>query len=206
MPSFAEQVAAQIPSSTRMISGCHDTQTSADANITAFGLPNPAGRHGGACTAALLQALYNKSGGESWVNVLRQMRENLKEGGYTQVPQLSSSKIIDVNEEMTIVDNPSGTKRAVLIGINYVGQDGELSGCHNDAENIKKYLIGELGFHEDDMKILMDNGKYRRPTYANIMAAFDWIVKVSQPGDTVWIHYSGHGGRLRDQDGDEDDG
>lgn len=124
------------------------------------------------------------------------MRNNLADGGYTQVPQLSSSKIIDVNEEMTIVDNPSGTKRAVLIGINYVGQNGELSGCHNDAENIKKYLVGELGFGEGDMKVLMDDGRHESPTYANIMAAFDWIVRVSQPGDTVWIHYSGHGGRL----------
>lgn len=206
MSSFADQVAAQIPSSTRMISGCHDTQTSADANITSFELPNPAGRRGGACTAALLQVLYNKRGGESWVDVLRMMRVNLEEGGYTQVPQLSSSKLIDVNEEMTIVDNPSGNKRAVLIGINYVGQNGELSGCHNDVANIKKYLINELGFDERDMKILMDDSRHTNPTYANIMAALDWIVGVSQPGDTVWIHYSGHGGRLEDQNGDEVDG
>jgi hypothetical protein len=38
------------------------------------------------------------------------------------------------------------------------------------------------------------------------MAAFDWIVSVSEPGDTVWIHYSGHGGRLPDDNGDEEDG
>ena len=29
-----------------------------------------------------------------------------------------------------------GTKRAVMIGINYVGQDGELSGCHNDVKHV----------------------------------------------------------------------
>jgi hypothetical protein len=127
MSDFAAQVAAQIPSETRMISGCHDTQTSADANITAFQLPDPAGRRGGACTAALLQVLYNKRGDESWVDVLRRMRENLAEGGYSQVPQLSSSRIIDVNTPMDIVKE-GGTCRAVLIGINYVGQQGELSG------------------------------------------------------------------------------
>lgn len=38
------------------------------------------------------------------------------------------------------------------------------------------------------------------------MRAFEWVVRESQPGDTVWIHYSGHGGRVEDQDGDEDDG
>lgn len=41
------------------------------------------------------------------------MRENLDQQGFEQVPQLSSSRIIDVNEPMTIVnDNPSGVKRA----------------------------------------------------------------------------------------------
>ena len=53
---------------------------------------------------------------------------------------------------------------------------------------------------------LMDDGYHEQPTFSNIMSAFDWIVRQSQPGDTVWIHYSGHGGRLEDQDGDEEDG
>jgi len=45
--SFADKVAESIPAEVRMISGCHDVQTSADANITAFELPDPAGRRGG---------------------------------------------------------------------------------------------------------------------------------------------------------------
>jgi len=196
-----------------MISGCHDVQTSADANITAFELPDPAGRRGGACTAALLQVLYDETNGAqdnsadmSWVEVLRAMRENLAAKGYSQVPQLSSSRIIDVNEKMDIVKDPEGTKRAVLIGINYVGQQGELSGCHNDVKNINSYLQEVLGFERENMKVLMDDGMHEEPTFENIVRAFKWVVKESAPGDTVWIHYSGHGGRLEDQDGDEDDG
>ncbi|KAL7462889.1 hypothetical protein ACHAXS_003261 [Conticribra weissflogii] len=196
-----------------MISGCHDVQTSADANITAFQLPDPAGRRGGACTAALLQVLYNEDKGAqdnsadmSWVEVLRAMRENLAAQGYSQVPQLSSSRIIDVNEKMEIVKDPEGAKRAVLIGINYVGQQGELSGCHNDVKNINSYLQRVLGFERENMKVLMDDGMHEEPTFENIVQAFKWVVKESEPGDTVWIHYSGHGGRLEDQDGDEDDG
>ena len=212
MPSFADKVASQIPSEVRMISGCHDAQTSADANITSFQLPNPAGRAGGACTAALLQVLYDRpsiaSGNDttSWVEVLRRMRENLDRKGYEQVPQLSSSRIIDVNEPMTIVNNPSGVKRAVLIGINYVGQDGELSGCHNDVKNISRYLQQVHGFRPENMITLMDDGMHANPTYDKIMQAFQWVVNESQAGDTVWIHYSGHGGREYDEDGDEDDG
>mmetsp|Transcript_33125 Transcript_33125/g.68088 ORF Transcript_33125/g.68088 Transcript_33125/m.68088 type:complete len:246 (+) Transcript_33125:429-1166(+) len=142
----------------------------------------------------------------SWVEVLRAMRENLAAKGYSQVPQLSSSRIIDVNEKMDIVKDPEGTKRAVLIGINYVGQQGELSGCHNDVKNINSYLQEVLGFERENMKVLMDDGMHEEPTFENIVRAFKWVVKESAPGDTVWIHYSGHGGRLEDQDGDEDDG
>ena len=81
-------------------------------------------------------------------SVSQHMRENyLDKQGFEQVPQLSSSRIIDVNERMTIVnDNPSGVKRAVLVGINYVGQQGELSGCHNDVKNISSYLQQVQGF------------------------------------------------------------
>ena len=56
------------------------------------------------------------------------------------------------------------------------------------------------------MKVLMDDGAHEEPTFANIMAAFDWIVGASRAGDTVWIHYSGHGGSVRDNNGDEEDG
>ena len=43
----------------RMISGCEDSQTSADvSNVSEFSLPDPAGRAGGACTSTLLNILY----------------------------------------------------------------------------------------------------------------------------------------------------
>ena len=82
----------------------------------------------------LLQVLYDDKDGDpqdfrdqSWVDVLRAMRNNLAAEGFSQVPQLSSSRMIDVNQPMSILNGPAGTKRAVLIGINYVGQNGELS-------------------------------------------------------------------------------
>ena len=55
-----------------------------------------------------------------------------------QIPQLTSSRMVDVNTTMRIVPPGSeGVRRAVLIGINYTGQQGELRGCHNDVKNIK---------------------------------------------------------------------
>lgn len=97
------------------------------------------GRAGGACTSALLQVLYrdgeHASDDKSWVDTLREMRNNLRKMGYDQVPQLTSSRMIDVNKIMHIVppECANGRRRAVLIGINYVGQQGQLSGCHNGA-------------------------------------------------------------------------
>lgn len=198
-----------IPADVRMISGCHDTQTSADvSNVSKFSLPDPAGRAGGACTSALLKTLYHE-GGESmsFVQVLTAMRKTLSSGSYTQIPQLSASRKMDVNEPFQIV-NPqgSGTKRALLIGINYVGQQGQLSGCHNDVGNIKDYLIERQGFDESNVVVLMDDGKHGAPTYDNIIKAFRHLVAQTSAGDSCFFHYSGHGGRIADDSGDEEDG
>ena len=133
----------------RMISGCDDTQTSADvSNVNSFQLPDPAGRAGGACTSTLLNILY-KDGQTpedtmSFTEVLDKMRINLKENGYSQIPQLTSLNPIDVTTDFTLVpsDATGGVRRAVMIGINYVGHEqGELSGCHNDVLNMVRPLI-----------------------------------------------------------------
>ena len=77
-----------------------------------------------------------------------------------------------------------------------------MSGCHNDVNNIKRYLIKHEGFQEKDMLILMDDGRSHAPTKKNILDAFTRITQYSKAGDVVFIHYSGHGGRVRDLDGE----
>lgn len=145
-----------IPADVRMISGCQDAQTSADVgNVSQFSLPDPAGRAGGACTSALLKTLYHQGGEDmSFVEVLTNMRKTLSTGQYTQIPQLSSSRKMDIQQPFAIV-NGGGTRRALLIGINYVGQQGQLSGCHNDVGNIKDYLMERQGFDESNITVLM---------------------------------------------------
>lgn len=93
----------------------------------------------------------------SFVQVLTNMRKILnKQGSYTQIPQLSSSRQMDVQEPFDIDGNGGGgSKHAVLIGINYVGQQGQLSGCHNDVGNIRDYLMERQGFREKNIHILM---------------------------------------------------
>lgn len=103
--------------------------------------------------------------------------------------------------------NPEeNTKRAILIGINYVGMKGELSGCHNDVHNVAKYLMEVQGFMKENVTILMDDGAHKAPTKSAIIAAYKRVVKESKEGDVVFCHYSGHGGRLADDNGDEEDG
>lgn len=198
-----------IKADVRMISGCMDAQTSADvSNVDDFQLPDPAGKPGGACTSALLKVLYDEekipTDDLTFSEVLDQMRTVLDEE-YEQIPQLSSSHALDVSTPFTVVGG-EGTKRALLIGINYIGQNGELSGCHNDALRIKKYLMDVYGYEEENFTYLMDNGVYDDPTYDNILAAFDDIVAKSEAGDSVFVHYSGHGGFLADDSCDEEDG
>ena len=57
----------------------------------------------------------------------------------------SSAAKAKKNAEKTEKSVP--TKRALLIGINYFGQNGQLSGCHNDVDNMKNYLKS-CGFTE----------------------------------------------------------
>lgn len=158
-------------------------------------LPDPAGRAGGACTSALLQVLYRDHQPVepmSWVTCLHKMRSVLRGMGYDQVPQLTSSRMIDVDKPMVIVPpGHTGAKRGVLIGINYTGQQGQLSGCHNDVKNIKDYLEKVQGFRDQDMLVLMDDGQHHAPTRQTILNAYKRITEYSKPGDVVFIHYSG---------------
>jgi hypothetical protein len=185
-----------------MISGSHDSQTSADVkNInSSFALPNPAGKSGGACTAALLEVLYDhhENGYDnvsSWIDVLREMRGVLEERGYDQIPQLTSSRMIDVRDPFVITptsfSSKKNTQRAVLIGINYTGQKGELSGCHNDVLNIAKYLKDVQGFKKENITILMDDERHKSPTRSEILKAYKKVVRESVDGDVVFCHYSG---------------
>lgn len=123
--------------------------------------------------------------------------------------------MIKMDKAVRIVNDkdPNGTKRALLIGINYTGQNGELTGCHNDVQNISGYLRKVHGFHSKDIVVLMDdqhlpnrNRTHYPPTRKNILEGFKNLVRVSKPGDSVFIHFSGHGGRVIDLNGDEDDG
>lgn len=104
--------------------------------------------------------------------------------------------------------NCSGRRKALLVGINYIGQKNELRGCINDVKNLSAFLIERYNYKLEDMVILTDDQSdpVRQPTKANIIRAMGWLVSGAQPNDSLFLHYSGHGGQTEDLDGDEDDG
>jgi len=217
-----------IPAEFYMIASASDNQNAQEAYNMQYSnemlLPNAAGSVGGACTSALLTALHrkNRGGGSgsikedkekiTWVQMLQKMRKTMnKMNHFHQTPQLSSSRMIDVNKPMQIV--PSNftiynEKRALLIGINYVNapSDKRLRACHNDVYNMKRYLNEKEGFKDRDMLLLLDDEDHGLPTKTNILNGFKMLVEQSQPGDVVFVQFSGHGGQVLDVDGDEDDG
>lgn len=44
------------------------------------------------------------------------------------------------------------------------------------------------------------------PTRDNMIRAMQWLVKDAQPNDSLFFHYSGHGGQTKATEGDEVDG
>ncbi|KAL9468546.1 hypothetical protein ACSS6W_010240 [Trichoderma asperelloides] len=104
--------------------------------------------------------------------------------------------------------NCTGRRKALLIGINYFGSKAELKGCINDVRNVSSFLIEKYNYRREDMVILTDdqNEPRKRPTKANIQDAMGWLVRDAQPNDSLFLHYSGHGGQTEDLDGDEEDG
>lgn len=104
--------------------------------------------------------------------------------------------------------NCTGKRKALLIGINYIGQQNELRGCINDTRNVSAFLTERYGYKREDMVILTDDqaNPVLQPTKQNMLRAMRWLVEDAQPNDALFLHYSGHGGQTPDEDGDEEDG
>lgn len=89
--------------------------------------------------------------------------------------------------------NCSGRRKALLVGINYFGQRGQLRGCINDVRNMTAYLSEHFGYKREDMVILTDDQQnpMSQPTKQNILRAMHWLVKDARPNDSLFFHYSG---------------
>ncbi|KAG6817677.1 hypothetical protein H0H87_005435 [Tephrocybe sp. NHM501043] len=87
----------------------------------------------------------------------------------------------------------NGKKKALCIGINYFGQQGQLRGCINDVQNIVKFLtsaLSQFGYKKEDIVILTDDQTNPRakPTGENILTAMQWLVRGASPNDSLFFH------------------
>ncbi|TVU20029.1 hypothetical protein EJB05_36216, partial [Eragrostis curvula] len=99
-----------------------------------------------------------------------------------------------------------GQKRAVLVGINYPGTDGELKGCLNDVARMRRCLVDRFGFDEACIRVLADaDPATPPPTGANIRQELERLVADARPRDVLFFHYSGHGLQLPAETGEDDD-
>lgn len=92
---------------------------------------------------------------------------------------------------------------ALLIGIDdYVAGEGHagtnyrpLRGCVRDILEVERFLR-DAGVAAHRITTLISPGADGpAPTYDAIVAAWQRVTRTAAPGDVVYIHYSGHGGR-----------
>lgn len=103
---------------------------------------------------------------------------------------------------------------ALLIGINHYlpkplpnkGIYSPLTGCVRDVLLVENFLLKIKKIpNENIIKLTASsNGSTepsepseKRPTYENIVKSIHQLEMLAKPGDQVYIHYSGHGGRVK---------
>ncbi|HET6201689.1 MAG TPA: caspase family protein [Planctomycetota bacterium] len=90
---------------------------------------------------------------------------------------------------------------SIHVGLNrvdprhYGGWDGELAGCENDARDMKR-IARSRGFRT---QLLLT----RRATSSAVTAAIAEAAETLRSGDILFLTYSGHGGQVPDENGDE---
>jgi len=146
----------------------------------------------------------------TWADLLRKMKAEMKEIEYAQYPKITTTRKIDLNKAFSLVPedfNPqTGKKRSLLIGCNYKNdKDALLKASHDDVRSMKDYIVNVHGFPEssDLMTVLLDDKEHPHPTFKNITEAFKALSEQSQPGDAVFVQFSGHGSRVLDTDIEE---
>lgn len=95
------------------------------------------------------------------------------------------------------------TGMSIHIGLNsveshhYQGWSGVLKACEADAKDMEK-LAKSKGFHST---LLLT----KEATTSNVLSAINDAAKSLASGDILFLTYSGHGGQMKDTNGDEED-
>jgi hypothetical protein len=151
-----------------------------------------------------LEAFANKIDPELTKKAMDTIQNQMNGGGSKPSTPPTSSTPAPVASHQP-VPSGNGKKRALLVGINYFGTKAELRGCLNDVKNVHQLITSRFGYQ--DIRILTDDPQNQnKPTKRNILDGFRWLLSDVKPGDSLFLHYSGHGAYQADSHGDEHDG
>ena len=120
-----------------------------------------------------------------------------------QLLSVLNDNISKVNKFTPPIIQINKNRKALLIGINYTGSNFQLEGCINDIENMTTKLSSAYSFSSITK---MTDTTTVKPTKDNILNGLKSLLVNSQKGDLLYFHYSGHGGYVKDTNGDELDG
>jgi metacaspase-1 len=101
----------------------------------------------------------------------------------------------------------SGNKYAIVIGIsNYPRVNNDLDYCDDDAIDMGQALM-QYGFKESNIKYLIDSEQGPptiNATRSEIISAIQALDKIDKVNDEIVFYFSGHGGRGKADDGDNE--
>ncbi len=80
------------------------------------------------------------------------------------------------------------TRYGLFVGVNHSPCGNVLSGCINDANDLKKACVELGGWHPGNVTVLED------ATGEEFLQSLAILAKCARPGDEVLISFSGHGG------------
>ncbi|CCM05852.1 uncharacterized protein FIBRA_08088 [Fibroporia radiculosa] len=101
-------------------------------------------------------------------------------------------------------------KRALVVGINYVGKDkAELRGCHQGAKDFCGLLVDCYGYQSENVKVMLDSAEVEdsmRPRKSNLRRELKALVRDPRSYDTFVFYYAGHTAQVLCKEHTEEDG
>jgi hypothetical protein len=92
--------------------------------------------------------------------------------------------------------------RALVVGIDNYQSVNQTPGSVADARAMKAFIQRKYNFPDSSVHMLLEGDA----TAANIKNEIQtWLIDGTKPGDRVFFFYSGHGGQVDDDNGDEAD-
>lgn len=114
----------------------------------------------------------------------------------------SPRRLIIIVLLLATVNTMAQERLALLIGVGSYPENSGWSSIHGDNDVvIIKDLLLEQGFEEKNITILTNSAA----TKQGIFSALEELKRLSNSGDVIYIHFSGHGQQVTDLDGDEQD-